>query len=167
MELLDIYDDNGKRTGRTVERGDKTAEFNENEHIAVAVIFIENDNYEFLMQKTSKEKGEYFSSTGGHVDSGETPLEAIQREVAEELGIKINKEEIEDYGFLCYDRPIRFLYYIKKNIEPKDIKVDPKEVKYAKYMSIEEIKNLIKTQQILTSHGVLFQELMKKRVNVK
>ena len=33
MELLDIYDNNGKRTGRTIERGDKTVILNENEHI--------------------------------------------------------------------------------------------------------------------------------------
>jgi 8-oxo-dGTP pyrophosphatase MutT (NUDIX family) len=74
MELLDVYDNNGKLTGRKIERGDKKAILNENEHIAVAVIFIENDNGEFLIQKTSKEKGGEFSSTGGHVDSGETPL---------------------------------------------------------------------------------------------
>ena len=54
MELLDIYDNDGNVTGRTIVRGDKTAKLNENEHIAVAVIFIENDKGEFLIQKTSK-----------------------------------------------------------------------------------------------------------------
>ena len=85
MELLDIYDSEGNTTGRKIVRGDKTAILNEDEHIAVSVIFIENDNGEFLIQKTSKEKGNDFSSTGGHVDSGETPLMAIKREVKEEF----------------------------------------------------------------------------------
>ena len=98
MELLDVYDNNGNPTGRKIVRGDKSVILNENEHIAVAVIFIENNNHEFLIQKTSKEKGGHFSSTGGHVDSGETPLETIKREVYEELGINIEKDNIVDYG---------------------------------------------------------------------
>ena len=53
MEILDIYDDNGKVTAKTVIRGDKSVSLSNNEHIAVAVIFIENDKGEFLIQKTS------------------------------------------------------------------------------------------------------------------
>ncbi len=60
MELLDVYDNYGNVTGRTIVRGDKSAVLNENEHIAVSVIFIENDNGEFLIQKTSQEKVENF-----------------------------------------------------------------------------------------------------------
>ena len=96
---------------------------NENEHIAVAVIFIENDKGEFLIQKTSKEKVGEFSSTDGHVDSGETPLAAIKREVNEELGINIDKDKIEEYGFLLYDKPLRYLYYLRKNIDLKDVHI--------------------------------------------
>ena len=78
------------------------------------VIFIENDNGEFLIQKTSKEKGGEFSSTGGHVSSGETPLIAIKREVKEEIGINVDDDQIEEYGFLSYDKPLRYIFYLKK-----------------------------------------------------
>ena len=44
MELLDIYDNNGQATGKTIAREDKNAKLNDNEHIAVAVIFIKNSN---------------------------------------------------------------------------------------------------------------------------
>ena len=56
-EYLDVYDDNGKVTGKVIIRGDKNAKLQKNEHISVAVIFIQNDKNEFLIQKTSKEKG--------------------------------------------------------------------------------------------------------------
>ena len=44
MELLDVYDNDGKVTGRVVARGDKTVTLSDNEHIAVGVIFIQNSN---------------------------------------------------------------------------------------------------------------------------
>ncbi len=163
MELLDIYDNNGFVTGKKIVRGDKTTKLNKNEHIAIAVIFIENDNGEFLIQRTTKEKGNCFSSTGGHVDSGETPLEAIKREVKEEIGINIDNDTIEEYGFLSYDMPLRFIFYIKKNIDLKDVKVQKEEVKYVKYMTVQEIKELISKHQMLESHGIMFNELMNKR----
>ena len=79
MELLDVYDNNGNRTGRVVERGNKNEVFSDNEHIAVAIIFIENSKGEFLIQKTSKENKEY-SSTGGHIDHNEDADSTIIRE---------------------------------------------------------------------------------------
>ena len=167
MELLDIYDSNGNVTGRKIVRGDKTAVLDENEHIAVAVIFIENDNGEFLIQKTSQEKGGEFSSTGGHVDSGETPMMAIKREVKEELGFNVDDEQIEEYGFILYDMPIRYLYYLKKNIPLDKIVIQQDEVEYVEYMSVSKINELIESNQMLKSHGIMFNELMSKRKVLK
>lgn len=167
MELLDVYDNYGNVTGRTIVRGDKSAVLNENEHIAVSVIFIENDNGEFLIQKTSQEKGGEFSSTGGHVDSGETPLEAIKREVKEEIGINVDNDQIEEYGFLSYDKPLRYIFYLRKNINLNNVKVQKEEVEYVKYMTVQEINELVETNQMLKSHGIMFNELMDKKKLVK
>jgi len=163
MEILDIYDSQGNPTGKTIKRGESLDALKENEHIAVGVIFIENDKGEFLIQKTSKEKGGKFSSTGGHIDSGETPLKSIQREVLEELGLNISKDEIQECGYLLYDKPIRFLFYLKKNIKLEDIKVQQEEVEYVVYKTKKEIEELIKNKEMLESHGILFKELMKKK----
>ena len=166
MELLNIYDDNGNKTGRIIERGDKSVKLSKNEHIAISVIFIENDNGEFLIQKTSKEKGNIYSSTGGHVDSGETPITAIKREVKEELGIDISNDLIEEYGYILYDMPLRYIFYLKKNIDLNDVKLQKEEVDYVKYMTKEEIQKLIDNKKMLESHGIMFKELMKKRNNL-
>ena len=161
MELLDVYDDLGNVTGRTVVRGDKSVKLNEHEHIAVAIIFIENDKGEFLIQKTSKEKGGYYSSTGGHIDSGETPLNTIKREVLEELGVNIDKDNIVEYGAILHDKTIIFLYYIKKNIDINKVKLQKEEVDYVKYMSKNEINELIENNEMLKSHGNMFKEIIK------
>lgn len=167
MELLDIYDNEGNKTGKVIKRGDKSVQLSENEHIAVAVIFIENNKGEFLMQKTSTEKGGLFSSTGGHIDSGETPLSTIRREVEEELGINVDNETIEEYGFILYDKPLRYMFYLKKDIDINDIKVQEEEVEYVKYMTKEEILNLIENKQITESHGIIFNKILELKSNSK
>ena len=68
MELLEVFDDYGKMTGKAVARG-KKQELLENEHFATVIIFIQNSEGLFLMQKTSHFKSGKYSSTGGHVDS--------------------------------------------------------------------------------------------------
>ena len=163
MEYLDIYDDQGIKTGRKIIRGDKSVQLSKNEHIAISVIFIENEKNEFLIQKTSKEKGGEYSSTGGHVDSGETPLEAILREVKEELGITLTKEEIKEYGYLLFDMPLRYLFYCKKNISMEEITIQEEEVESIEYMTASQIEKLIKENKMLKSHAILFQELLKKQ----
>ena len=167
MELLDIYDSKGNKTGRVIQRGDKSVTLSEDEHIAVAVIFIENSKGEFLMQKTSTEKGGLYSSTGGHVDSGETALSTIRREVEEELGINVDNEKIEEYGFILYDRPLRYMFYLKKDIDLNDVKVQEEEVEYVKYMTKEEIQNLITNKQITESHGIIFNKILELKNNSK
>ena len=163
LEYLDVYNNNGHRTGRRVIRGDKSIVLNEKEHIAVSVIFIENDKNEFLIQKTSKEKGGDYSSTGGHIDSGETPLEAIKRETKEEIGVDIDNDEIIDYGFLSFDMPLRFMFYVQKNVDTKSLKLQKEEVESVQYMSKEEIYKLIEEKKMLKSHGIMFKELMERR----
>ena len=131
------------------------------------VIFIENEIGEFLIQKTSQEKGGLFSSTGGHVDSGETPLVTIKREVKEELGFNVDNDQIKEYGFMLYDMPIRFMYYLKKNIPIDKLKIQKEEVEYVEYMSVTKINELIESNQMLKSHGIMFNELMTKRKTLK
>lgn len=162
MELLDVFDNNGVRTGKVVVRGNKSVVLGDNEHIAVGVIFIENSEGKFLMQKTSKEKGGEYSSTGGHIVSGEDAIVSIRREVLEELGIDVSNDNIVELGFMLYDAPLRYLFYLKKDINLEDVVVQTEEVEFVKYMSVSEINELIDKELITKSHGILFKELFKR-----
>ena len=161
MELVDVYDDSGKPNGRVVPRGSDDSAFFPHEHIAISMIFIENSKGEFLMQKTSKEKGGLYSSTGGHVDHGEKPFDAIKRETLEEIGIDISHENVIDLGFRLLDFPVRFLYYLKKDIDLKDVKVQESEVEYVEYMSISKINNIIDNGLMNKGHALMFREILK------
>ena len=90
-----MLDENGKVTGRVEDR--KTIHEQGLWHTHVGV-WIMNKNGELLFQKraaTKQSNPNMWSRTGGHADSGETPLQAIQRETAEEIGVEIPLEKFE------------------------------------------------------------------------
>ena len=165
MELLDVYDSLGNKTGRVVERGNKNETFNDDEHIAVAIIYIENDKGEFLIQKTSQEKGGHYSSTGGHINHGEDALNTIVREVKEELGVDVNKDEIVSLGHICVDFPVRFIFYLKKNIDLSKITLQKEEVESVSYMNSDEIRDVLDKGLMHKGHYKVLEKVLeyKKR----
>lgn len=166
MELLDVYDSLGNKTGRVVERGKKNEIFSKDEHIAVAIIYIENDRDEFLIQKTSKEKGGHYSSTGGHINHGEDAFSTIVREVKEELGIDISNDNIISLGHICVDFPVRFVFYLKKNINLNDITLQKDEVESVSYMSIDKIKKILDKGLMHKGHYKVLEKVLEYKKGV-
>mgnify|MGYP002853424098 CR=1 FL=1 len=160
MELLDVYDDQGQKTGKIIERGVLNGSLNDREHIAVAIIFIENSNHEFLIQKTSEQKGGLYSSTGGHVGHNEKPIDTIKREVLEELGIDISHDSIMDLGYLIFDFPIRFVFYLQKDVNLNDIILQQEEVDSVSYMSYDELHHIIEKGLMNKSHAKIFEYVL-------
>ena len=167
MELLDVYDDNGQKTGKVVEKSCKDSEFAIGEHIAVAIIYIENSNGEFLIQKTSEQRGSRYSSTGGHIEHNEEPIDAIKREVREELGIDITKDNIIDLGYLVFDFPVRFIFYLKKNIKLKDIILQKEEVESVSYMNINQLKAVIKKGLMHKAHAKILEKVLNYKKDIE
>ena len=87
MELIDVYDRNGNRTGKVVERGTPLLE---GEYILAVGMWIVNGKNEIFLTKRSPEKSyapNKWENTGGHVQAGEDCLAAVIRELREETGI--------------------------------------------------------------------------------
>lgn len=166
MELLDVYNSKGEITGKVVERGTKDEAFGPDEHIAVAIIYIENSKGEFLIQKTSPEKGGIYSATGGHIEHGETPHEAIVREVKEEIGLDISNEDVVSLGSICVDFPVRFIFYLKKDINIDDLVLDKTEVESMHYLTKEELRKVIDEGKMHKGHIFVLEEVLKYKEKI-
>lgn len=121
----------------------------------IAAIILENQNGEFLLylreNKPSIPFPDHWDLIGGHIEEGETPEEALEREVKEELGI-----EIKEYSFFrtyeCLEGDvypnIKYIYSGKINLPIE--KVTLYEGVRPAYFTREEIPN-VKFANVLKS----------------
>ena len=160
MEYLDLYDKNKKLTGKKILRGiDKIPKDN---YIIIVVIFIENSKGEFLIQKTSINKGSIWATTGGHVKSGQTSKEAIIEEVKEELGIDISKDKINLVVSKKFEEKFEDVYYLNKDINMEELTLQKEEVELVKWLSIEDINKLISKNKFRKSNIEFFKLLIER-----
>lgn len=102
MEMIDVLDENGVKTGKTTPRKEVHKKGLWHRAILVAII---NENNEILLQQRSKNKEKNANmwdlSVAGHVSSGQDSLTSAMREIKEELGICLNTDiSLQDFRYM-------------------------------------------------------------------
>ena len=140
MEILDLYDRDLKPTGQTIERGRRVPP---GLMIPIVAVFVYNDHGQYLIQKVASRKGNYYSTTAGHVQSGEHDFAvAMLREMKEEVGLSATKSELKLVKIRRYDYKFTLLYMLKSNVPAEMLRLQKDEVDSVSWMSREEIKAL-------------------------
>lgn len=158
MEKRDLYDENKNLTGEIIYKGHEVPK---GRYYITVVVFIQNDKNEFLIQKRVVTKDGKWAMTGGHPVSGETSKQGIITEIKEELGINIKADNIVLFKTIKTEDDFVDLYYLNENINIDKIKVQRDEVESVKWVSREEIENLIKDEQFSQSHSLFFRDCLK------
>jgi 8-oxo-dGTP diphosphatase len=121
----------------------------------IAAIILENDNGEFLLYLRDNKPGipfpDYWDLIGGHVEQGETPEEALVREVKEELDIDLKEYTFyKRYECLTGDAYENIKYIFSGRINLPIEKVTLLEGVRPQYFSRDEIPH-VKFANILKS----------------
>lgn len=113
----------------------------------IVTIFIQNKNKQLLIQKRSKVKGGKYGITSGHTLLMETAKHGAQREIKEEIGLKIEENELKIICKKNVGKNVYNLYYLSKDVEIRDLTLQKEEVENVYWYTIEEINNLIKKNE--------------------
>lgn len=144
MELWDLYDGDRNPLGKTAVRGELDRK-NEEYHIVVDILTM-NSRGQILVTQRDYEKQSYpgkWEFTGGSVIAGEDSLTGAKRELFEETGIKVTDDEIR--FVMTHKRTLRFAdcYFVRKDVDIKDIALQPGETIAAKWVNKKELENII------------------------
>lgn len=157
-EMVDIYNpDTMEKTGEII---DKSAAHRFGIwHSSIHLIIMNKDKTKVLFQKRSNIKDLYPDmwdiSVGGHIMSRESDIEAVKRELKEELGIESNniefvkkhKEELNNNNIDSKEIVSLFVMYIDENVEK--IKLQKEEVSNIKWYTKTEMEKLIKDRKVI------------------
>lgn len=137
-ELWDIYDENRQLTGRLQRRGDPMQEGDY--HLSVHV-WMQNSRGEFLITQRSPNKGYplMWESTGGSALTGDDSLTAALREVEEETGLQLKKENGKVLLSLKRTNDFCDVWYFRQDFDLKDVVLQEGETVDKKYATAGEI----------------------------
>lgn len=167
MELVEIVDSNGNFTGEIIDKDiahDKNLLHNE------ICCFILNDNKQTLLQKRSPNKRMHPSKWGlcaGHVSAHESLEAAAVREIKEEVGLDITRNELHTFfekfiNLDTHNSQVTYFYYIKTNLEASEFNIQIEELSEVKWFDIDNVIEMIKNndESIVFSYET---EMFKKK----
>ncbi len=165
MEWNDIYDKHRNLTGRVHKRG---TYWRWGEYGLVVCVWVYDGQGHVLL--TRRAPGKSYAGTwensGGAAKAGETSLQAIARELFEETGIRAEESEFE---FLCSDQDKNAFfdfYCLKRQIPLEQIVLLPGETDDAKWVTFEQVHEMIDRGQICKIIATQFlrqEPLLKQR----
>jgi isopentenyl-diphosphate Delta-isomerase len=151
-EIIQVYDKDNNPIGCTSRsNAHKKGLWHRTIHI-----WIYNSKGEILIQKRSRKKIFYPSkwdiSIAGHLSCEEKILDTAAREVREEIGIKINKQDLKFFKIKKIRERFKEIknnefanaYFLKYDKEIKDPKLQEEEVQKIKFISIKKLKKELK-----------------------
>ena len=149
QELIDIYDRNRALTGITIPR--EGAFLEEGQYMLYVLALIEDPKGRFLITQRSLDKhwgAGWWEVTGGGVRAGESSLEAVRREVPEEVGLKLGDVELpcvysyENVDLKRGDNYFVDIYHIKLDFLEQDVSLVDGEAIAFRLASWDEITQL-------------------------
>lgn len=165
MEYWDIYDSARNKTDRTMVRGD---EFSEGDYHLIVHVCIFNKMGDMLIQQRQSTKvgwpNRWDFTAGGSATKGDTSQTAAERELFEELGIKINLENIRPNLTVNFEHGFDDIYLIEKEVDLNELSLQAEEVQNVKWASLNEIERMLDSEEFIPYYSSFIHLLFDTRI---
>lgn len=146
MEIFDAFDENGKALGYDLVRGESIPIGVY--HKIVQIYTVDEKNRILITQRHPlKHFGYYWEITAGSVIKGEDELSAAIRELEEETGIKVLKENLSLIKSYLGQSSIWFSYIHKVDMTNQSVRLAENETIDYRFISMDEFNHMIQTKQ--------------------
>ncbi|MGN1083472.1 MAG: NUDIX domain-containing protein [Lachnospiraceae bacterium] len=164
MELWDIYDKDRRKTGKTMVRGEA---FPADSYHMVVHACIFNAKGEMLIQQRQPFKEGFPNmwdvTVGGSAVKGDSSQDAMERELFEEIGLKLDLQMVRPYLTVNFDKGFDDFYLIEKDVDIDALILQESEVQRVKWASREEIFEMIRQGEFIPYYESLIQLLFDAR----
>lgn len=164
MELWDAYDIQRHKTGQTLARGEAVPAGAY--HLAVHVCLFSAENKMLIQRRQPFKKewpGLWDLTAGGSALLGETSQAAAQREVEEELGIRLDLEGVRPQLTVTFEEGFDDLYLLEREADLAALRLQPEEVADARWATQEEILLLLEKGEFVPYYPSLIRLLFAMR----
>ena len=159
LELFEVLDERGEKTGLVKERNcvHRDGDWHGTAHIWIARP--RENGWQVLLQLRSRRKdiypGCFDISSAGHVDAGEDRPGTALRELAEELGIAAQPEDLrfltlrwgetdqEFSGKRVIDREIAAVYLYTRPVDIGALRLQPEEVERVEWIDLADLRQRV------------------------
>lgn len=164
-EKLETFDEKGNKTGEII-KGQHT-----DDYVKCCTCFVVNSKNQVLIEKrgnTVLDAGK-LDLCSGHVQAGEVSIQAMVRELNEELGIDENEgRNIKGLGSVLMDfykiggnfKCIADIFLLKRSEEL--LILQDEEVKGIEYYDLEEVLNLIREGKTRLPYDKSYEKIFEK-----
>lgn len=181
-EYIDIVTHEGKPTGRTALK----SEIHKNGwyHNTIHVWLFNKEGQLLLQQRSHKKKIHpllWDVSAAGHIDAGETFVEAALRETQEELGLELDANQLNKIGTFLHennyekiqDNEFHQVFIAELKVDLKDLVPQADEVEALKLVSFSEFEVLLNNSETNNhfipsnkSYYIFVIEAIKNKLNL-
>ena len=162
MEFWDLYDENRLPLGKTIARGQKPAA---GEYRMVVHVCLFSSDGKMLIQRRQPFKegwsGMWDVSVGGSAIAGETPKQAAERELFEELGLKLSlpRQHLTINFYSGFDD----VFLVTADVTLDSLVLQEEEVAEVRWATEGEILDMVRAKSFIPYHESLIRLLFAMR----
>ena len=163
MEVWDLYTKDREKTNKTMIRGEKTP--GGFYRLAVTVCIFNSEGKMLIQQRVSFKDdwpNLWDVSCAGSSISGDTSQMVAEREVFEELGLKINLQNERPHLTNHFVDGFTDVYILNLDVDLSKLKLQPEEVQNVKWATMEEIFTMLDEKTFIPYHKAWIELLFHR-----